>query len=121
MIKRDLEKELHNLSKQYPVITITGSRQAGKTTLAQMAFSNYGYCDLEQPELRSIAENDPQTIFNSFHPPVIIDEIQRVPKLLSYIQVMVDKIDEKGQFILTGSHQLSLHESVKLIMFLETH
>ena len=66
MIKRDIEKELHNLSKQYPVITITGPRQAGKTTLARMAFPDYQYCNLELPELRQLADNDPRADLREF-------------------------------------------------------
>jgi uncharacterized protein len=112
MIKREIETELHNLSGQYPVVTITGPRQAGKTTLARIAFPDYQYCNLELPELRQLAESDPHAIFVNFPPPLIIDEIQRVPSLLSYIQVMADAADQKGQFILTGSHQLLLHEAI---------
>lgn len=112
MIQRDLEPELHNLAAQYPVVTVTGPRQAGKTTLARMAFPAYNYCNLELPELRRLAESDPQAIFAGYPPPVIIDEIQRVPSLLSYIQVMADANDKKGQFILTGSHHFLLHEAV---------
>lgn len=112
MIKRDIENELHNLAHQYPVITITGPRQAGKTTLARMAFPDYRYCNLELPEIRQLAENDPRALFAGFPPPVIFDEIQRVPSLLSYIQVMADNSNQSGQLILTGSHQFALHEAI---------
>jgi len=112
MIKREIEKELITLSRQYPVITITGPRQAGKTTLVRMVFPNYNYCNLEHPEVREIAITDPKALFSIYKSPVIIDEIQRVPQLLSYIQVMVDAGSEKGSYVLTGSNQLSLNESV---------
>ncbi len=112
MIKRDIEAELINLSTQYPVVTITGPRQAGKTTLAQMVFANYNYCNLESPDIRQLAVEDPRALFSSFPPPVIIDEVQRVPDLLSYIQVMADENEKPGQFILTGSHHLNLHEAI---------
>ncbi len=112
MIKRQQQVELLNLSKQYPVITITGPRQAGKTTLAQMTFPEYQYCNLELPELRSLAKKDPKALFHSFPAPVIIDEIQRVPELLSYIQVFADRTEKKGQYILTGSHQMLLLDSI---------
>ena len=112
MIKRDIEAELINLSTQYPVLTITGPRQAGKTTLARMVFANYNYCNLELPDIRQLAFEDPRALFFSFPPPVIIDEVQRVPELLSYIQVMADQNDRPGQFILTGSHHLNLHEAI---------
>lgn len=112
MIRRDIETELVNLSRQYPVVTVTGPRQAGKTTLAKMVFTDFNYCNLELPDLRQLAANDPRALFSAFPPPVIIDEVQRVPELLSYIQVMADESDQTGQFILTGSHHLNLHEAI---------
>jgi predicted AAA+ superfamily ATPase len=112
MFKRDIEKELIYLATQYPVITIIGPRQAGKTTLSRLIFPDYHYCNLELPELRQLADSDPKAFFYTYPPPIILDEIQRVPSLLSYIQVMADESDKKGQFILTGSHQSKLHEAV---------
>ena len=112
MIKREIQEELINLSNEYPVVTITGPRQSGKTTLVQTTFPEYSYCNLEHPEIRSIAASDPNAIFNIYKTPVILDEIQRVPQLLSFIQVMVDKNKKNGSFILTGSNQLSLNEAV---------
>jgi predicted AAA+ superfamily ATPase len=112
MIKREIEKELIGLAREYPVVTLTGPRQAGKTTLVRMAFPDYSYCNLEHPEIREIARSDPKALFNIYRTPVILDEIQRVPQLLSYIQVMVDIKPKKGSFIITGSNQLSLDEAV---------
>ena len=112
MFKRDIEKELIYLATQYPVVTIIGPRQAGKTTLSRLIFPDYHYCNLELPELRQLADSDPKAFFYTYPPPIILDEIQRVPSLLSYIQVMADESDKKGQFILTGSHQSKLHEAV---------
>jgi len=112
MIKREIQEELVSLSRDYPVITITGPRQAGKTTLAQMTFPDYSYCNLEHPEIREIARTDPNALLSLYKTPIIIDEIQRVPQLLSHIQVMVDAKPVKGSFILTGSYQLSLNEAV---------
>lgn len=112
MINRDIQEELLVLSREYPVITITGPRQAGKTTLAKITFPSYNYCNLEHPEIRELARNDPNAFFSLYKAPLIIDEIQRVPQLLSYIQVIVDSNREKGSFILTGSHQLSLNEAI---------
>lgn len=111
MIKRDIENELINLSAQYPVITITGPRQAGKTTLSKIVFNHFNYCNLELPDIRRLAAEDPSALFSAFPPPLIVDEVQRVPDLLSYIQVMADEIDKPGQFILTGSHHLDLHQA----------
>lgn len=112
IIKREIQDELETLLKDYPVVTITGPRQSGKTTLAQMTCPNYNYCNLENPEMRHLAENDPNSFLSRFSQPLIIDEIQRVPQLLSYIQVIVDKKREKGLFLLTGSYQLSLNEAI---------
>lgn len=112
MIKRDILSELKQSANDYPVVTIIGPRQAGKTTLARFTFPDYGYCNLENPELRSLAMSDPNTLFSKFPGRTIFDEIQRVPELLSYIQVRVDENEIKGQYILTGSHQLELHQSI---------
>ncbi len=112
MIKRDIHETVLKLAGMFPVVTITGPRQSGKTTLARMAFPEYGYCNLEHPETRSLAQIDPRSFFVQFPSPVIIDEIQRVPGLLSYIQVLVDEQKQNGMYILTGSQQLSLDASI---------
>ncbi|MEA1951654.1 MAG: AAA family ATPase, partial [Planctomycetota bacterium] len=90
------------LAKQYPVVTITGPRQAGKTTLCKMVFPDMPYVSLENPDCRATAEKDPRAFFERW-PTAIIDEIQRVPSLMSYIQGIVDESQREGQFILTGS------------------
>ena len=112
MIKRTIRTELAKLAKQFPVVTVTGPRQSGKTTLVQMQFPKYTYCNLEHPETRRLAQSDPNAFFDLYPAPVIIDEVQRVPELLSYIQVRADASSKKGQYILTGSHQLALREAV---------
>lgn len=112
MIKREIETELKLLINEYPVVTILGPRQAGKTTLAKYALSSYEYSNLEMPEQRELAESDPKAYLGQFKGKVIIDEIQRVPELLSYIQVIVDEKQINGQFVLTGSHQLELQEAI---------
>lgn len=99
-------------AKEYPVVTLTGPRQAGKTTLVRKVFPNHLYCNLENPETRRLASEDPKQFFSLNNGPIILDEIQRVPELLSWIQVKVDEANEKGSFILTGSHQLQLHDAV---------
>lgn len=111
-ISRDVEKELHTLLDEYPVVTILGPRQAGKTTLAKTALEGYAYSNLEDPETREIAQNDPKAYLAQFTGKVIVDEIQRVTELLSYIQVEVDAKAANGRFVLTGSHQLSLREAI---------
>jgi len=112
LITRQIEGELKTLLDEYPVVTILGPRQAGKTTLAKKFLSGYDYVNLEDPETREIAENDPKAFLLSLAKRVIIDEIQRVPKLLSYLQVEVDAHPGNGRFVLTGSHQLSLRQAI---------
>lgn len=111
-INRDIKKELLAMAKSYPVVTLIGPRQSGKTTLVQTLFPKKDYISLENPDDRNFAELDPRGFFDNFPKGAVIDEIQRVPQLLSYIQGIVDKNQMKGQFILTGSHQLSLHQSI---------
>jgi len=112
IIKREIQSELENLMKEYPVVTVTGPRQSGKTTLTKLTFPDFNYCNLENPEIRQLAEKDPNAFFSRFPCPLIIDEIQRVPDLLSYIQSIVDLEKRNGMFLLTGSQQLLLSESV---------
>ncbi len=112
MMKRKIQAELALLAKQYKVVTITGPRQSGKTTLARMQFPDYNYVNLEEPESRQLAERDAKEFLKRYPTPVIIDEIQRVPMLLSYIQVESDKSKKKGAFILTGSHQPALKAEI---------
>lgn len=112
MIGRDITTELGYLLKEYPVVTLLGPRQSGKTTLAQ-SVPGYQYCNLELPENREFATHDPNAFLRQFEKTLtIFDEIQRAPNLLSYIQSIVDQRKINGQFILTGSHQLELKAAV---------
>ncbi len=110
MIKRAISKELKNLLREYPVVVV-GPRQAGKTTLAR-SLKGYTYCNLESLENRHLAEQDPKAFLYQNKAPVILDEIQRAPFLLSYIQPVVDQAKRAGQFILTGSQNLYLMSAV---------
>lgn len=112
MITREVSRILRDTAEEYNIITILGPRQSGKTTLAKSEFPKHSYANLESLELRKLATEDPKAFFNNFPPPVIIDEIQEVPELLSHIQILSDEIDETESFILTGSHQPRLHEAV---------
>ena len=112
MFKRTAERHLKELSRQFPSVTIVGPRQSGKTTLAQMAFPKYAYVSLEDPDVRRHALEDPRGFLESYPAPLIIDEIQRVPDLLSYLQGVLDKSRRNGQYILTGSHQPQLKAEV---------
>jgi len=111
-IKRNAEKKLLKFAKQYPVVTITGPRQSGKTTLCQHVFPNRKYVSLEDLDNRNYALNDPRGFLSEYSNGVIIDEVQRVPGLLSYIQSIVDKNKMKGEFILTGSSQFELSRTI---------
>ncbi len=112
MFKRELESELKELAKGYPIVTVIGPRQSGKTTIVQQAFPKKMYANLEFPDIRAMALKDPRGFLEQFPSGAILDEIQRAPELLSYIQPLVDKKDQKGMFILTGSHQLELQEAI---------
>lgn len=113
MIKRDISEKLISLSKQVPVLTIIGPRQSGKTTLVKECFPEYTYVNLEDPINRMLAKEDYKSFFETYKQPLIIDEVQRVPELLSAIQVIVDSDrDNNGRFILTGSHQPSLQKGI---------
>ena len=95
-----------------PVISITGPRQSGKTTLAKQCFPKYNYVNLENPWQRELAEKDPLKFLGSFKHGIIIDEAQHVPHLFSYIQVLSDETKKNGQFILTGSQNFLLLEKI---------
>lgn len=107
-----MKNQVVTLAQSYPVVAITGPRQAGKTTLAQNTFPNKPYCNLEYPDVRLLAQSDPRRFLEQFPTGAILDEIQRAPELLSYIQGRVDEVNQPGMFILTGSHQLELHGAI---------
>lgn len=112
-LKRKISDKLIDLAMQYPVVTITGPRQSGKTTLCRNTFPEKQYFNLEDPALRQFVKNDPRAFLGGINEcGAVIDEIQRVPELTSFIQPVVDENPRKGQFILTGSHQFELVESV---------
>lgn len=112
MYKRDMASELTSLATQYPVVTVIGPRQSGKTTLVRRAFPDKKYANLEAPDAQEMAMEDPRAFLERYPEGAIFDEIQKVPSLLSYIQVIVDETPKKGMFILTGSHQLELHQAI---------
>ncbi|MBR2671833.1 MAG: ATP-binding protein [Oscillospiraceae bacterium] len=113
MIERAISDNIKKSATQVPVITVMGPRQAGKTTLVRNLFPGYTYVNLEDRATRELAENDYIGFFSKYSEPMIIDEIQMVPELLSAIQVKVDEDRRKnGRFIITGSHQPRLREAV---------
>lgn len=112
MIKRRLEKKIRQWARQYPVITVTGPRQSGKTTLCQAIFSDKPYRSLEDIDNREFARTDPRGFLSGIPNGAVIDEIQHAPDLVSYIQTIVDEKQKPGMFILTGSRQFEMMEKV---------
>lgn len=112
MYQRELEQEVRSMAQAFPIVTILGPRQSGKSTLVKQIFTDKPYVNLEHLETRTLALNDPISFIKRYENGAIFDEIQRAPELLSYLQVLVDEQKKIGQFILTGSHQLRLQEAV---------
>ena len=112
MQNRTIESALINLTKKYPVVTITGPRQSGKTTLCRKVFPDKAYVNLEAPDQRQFALDDPRGFLKAYPDGGILDEIQRTPDLTSYIQTLVDEDPAPGKFILTGSQQFNIREAL---------
>jgi uncharacterized protein len=112
MIARNITPLVLQLASQYPVITLTGPRQSGKTTLAKSLFPNKPYVTLENPDTRRYASEDPRGFLSAYPQGAILDEIQRTPELPSYLQGMVDADPQPGRFVLTGSQQFELMTQV---------
>ena len=109
---RIAEKELLALSKQYRAIAVVGPRQSGKTTLVRGVFPEKAYVNLENTDTRRFAIEDPRGFLSGFPHGAILDEVQRVPELFSYLQQILDENTTKGQFILTGSNNFLLQENI---------
>ena len=112
MLERDISNEIKEALRSYPVVTVTGPRQSGKTTLAKSIAPNKPYYNLEQPNTRELIKDDPIGVLNACPDGAIFDEVQYAPELLSYIQVKIDELNREGLYILTGSHQPTLHEAI---------
>ncbi len=112
MFRRTLARELKAAARRMPVVTLTGPRQSGKTTLVRHAFPQHAYVSLERPDERARALEDPLGFLSRFRRGVVLDEVQRVPDLLSYVQTAVDEDSRPGRFILTGSQNLLLMEKI---------
>lgn len=112
MIIRQVIPKLQEMATKFPVLTVTGPRQSGKTTVCKQTFSDYRYVSLENPDDRLFAEEDPRGFLKEYNSKVIIDEAQNVPQLFSYIQGIVDESQQMGQFILTGSQNFLLLEKI---------
>ena len=112
MFPRLLLRHLVDLAGQYPVVTVTGPRQSGKTTLLRQAFPHKPYVNLENPDVRAHAVEDPRSFLKRYPDGAILDEIQRTPELPSYLQGLVDDQPEPGRFLLTGSQQFEVMDRI---------
>ena len=112
MIVRDIQDLLRYYGMQFRSVMLVGPRQSGKTTLAKMVFPTKKYVSLENPDERNLAMNDPKAFLKRFPNGAILDEVQRAPELLNYLQEILDNTTEDGLFILTGSNNLLLQENV---------
>lgn len=112
MIKRAAENKLADLAAKFKAVVVTGARQSGKTTLVKKMFADKPYRSLENPDTRTYARDDPRGFLESLPNGAILDEVQRVPDLFSYLQEILDGSAQKGQFILTGSNNFLLQQNI---------
>lgn len=112
MIYREAEKELQLLSAQVKAVAVTGPRQSGKTTLVKKVFKEKAYVNLENPDLCQFAREDPRGFLSNYPDGAILDEVQRVPELFSYLQQILDEKEQNGSFILTGSNNFLLNSNI---------
>lgn len=112
MIERTQQAKLQQLATKYPFVTITGPRQSGKSTLAELTFPDYRRVSLEDLDNREFATEDPRGFIATYPSHTIIDEVQRVPSLLSYLQTHTDRERQMGMYILTGSQNTELMAAV---------
>ena len=112
MVERIAYKKLHDLAKKFKAVAVTGARQSGKTTLVKQVFKDKPYVSLENPDTRNFALSDPRGFLDTYSKGAILDEVQRVPELFSYLQEVLDNTKTKGLFILTGSNNFLLQENI---------
>lgn len=112
MIERKLSGKIRNLITKFPAIGIIGPRESGKTTLVKNIFPDFRYVSLEDFDTRTFAQEDPHGFLSQYNNKVILDEVQKVPELFSYLQTHIDKTGKPGQYILTGSQNFLLHEKI---------
>jgi predicted AAA+ superfamily ATPase len=112
MIQRFAENEILALAKQFKAIAIVGPRQSGKTTLVKKLFKEKPYVNLENPDTRNFALNDPRGFLSKYPDGAVLDEAQRAPELFSYLQQVLDESESYGLFIITGSNNFLLQENI---------
>lgn len=112
MINRDIASKIKQLGAKFPVVTVTGPRQSGKSTLLKHIYPDYRYVSLENPDMRAFASEDPNGFLKTYDNHVIIDEAERVPTLFSYLQTHVDDVNEVGMYLLAGSRNFHLMAAV---------
>lgn len=112
MIDRTLTSSLRQAASESPAVAVTGPRQSGKTTLCRAVFPDHGYVSLEPLDTRDFARSDPRGFLRTHGPPVVLDEVQRVPELLSYLQEAIDDTPRPGRWILTGSQHFGLSRAI---------
>lgn len=112
MIARELSSKIRELSTKFPVITLTGPRQSGKSTLLRHQFPDYAYVSLEDLDMREFASSDPRGFLKQYPEHAIFDEIQKVPTLFSYIQTHIDNSNATGIYLLAGSQNFLLMQSI---------
>lgn len=112
VVQREITNSIKQTKDKYPILAVTGPRQSGKTTLLKSVFPDYRYVSLENPDMRTFAETDPNGFLKRYDEKVIFDEVQRVPHLFSYLQTIVDESKLMGQFILSGSQNFHLMQNI---------
>lgn len=112
MIDRQLYNKVNELLFKFPIIAITGPRQSGKTTFSKELCKGYKYVNLEIPDERQFARDDPKGFLNSYQNGVIIDEVQYVPEIFSYLQAVTDQRKRNGEYLLTGSQNFLLSHHI---------
>lgn len=112
MIKRILGEQIKRMAAKMPIISITGPRQSGKTTLAKQCFPDYDYLNLENPDVFATAKSDPRLFLSQHKRGLIVDEVQLMPELFSYLQTISDENNKSGEFILTGSQNFLMSAKI---------
>jgi len=112
VIERDLTPKLREAAKAFPAVTVTGPRQSGKSTLCRRTFPKHAYANLEAPDVRAFAQEDPRAFLGQFQVVRSSTRSQRCPEITSYLQERIDADPKPGKWILTGSQNLALLESV---------